>query len=510
MKKLYLNLLLCGLSLFPVLLWGAGKDSIQVLSRPEQYLYAPEKFFTAVYNNPATHFFAHESSLTRLSIYSTYNKKNGTYLLQEGNGSQLFGAGVSSWLNLSGKTKVWGNANYITGKKRQIKWNETSDFELLYPYVMADTIGGDLQTEQYRFSGGYSGKGRLFTWGLQAAYRAKIEYRDRDPRPKNVVSDFNIEAGGSVHTGPLYILGVAGGIRIYNQDNVLDFYSPNGNVYIHTMTGLGTTYSRFTGDKTDVLYKGFGYQAGLQWLPVKGNGWRLTAQYDRLDIDRHLKSHNNLALTRLNDSRIKGSIGFRYYNGYHRSAVKATGLYMHRKGIENLFGNGTGNIYDQIGSRSPYLDKHIHSRFEGLYGQSYSNRFSWFLQPYAAIHQMNTTYSENQRQIKINRITYGVNAEIDKQYRKSFFQASFGTSYTQTGNSLLSLTGLDMQSTMGQMMQNNYDWLQANKIQTHAGIHWETKIKENWSIYAETNYKYIHYRNEGNYQHVEITCGVCF
>ena len=75
MKKLYLNLLLCGLSLFPVLLWGAGKDSIQVLSRPEQYLYAPEKFFTAVYNNPATHFFAHESSLTRLSIYSTYNKK---------------------------------------------------------------------------------------------------------------------------------------------------------------------------------------------------------------------------------------------------------------------------------------------------------------------------------------------------------------------------------------------------------------------------------------------------
>lgn len=138
MKKLYLNLLLCGLSLFPVLLWGAGKDSIQVLSRPEQYLYAPEKFFTAVYNNPATHFFAHESSLTRLSIYSTYNKKNGTYLLQEGNGGQLFGADVSSWLNLSGKTKVWGNASYITGKKRQIKWNETSDFELLYPYVMAE------------------------------------------------------------------------------------------------------------------------------------------------------------------------------------------------------------------------------------------------------------------------------------------------------------------------------------------------------------------------------------
>ena len=60
------------------------------------------------------------------------------------------------------------------------------------------------------------------------------------------------------------------------------------------------------------------------------------------------------------------------------------------------------------------------------------------------------------------------------------------------------------------MMQNNYDWLQANKIQTHTGIHWETEIKENWSIYAETNYKYIHYRNEGNYQHVEITCGVCF
>ncbi|MFR0835461.1 MAG: DUF6850 family outer membrane beta-barrel protein [Barnesiella sp.] len=46
-----------------------------------------------------------------------------------------------------------------------------------------DTIGGDLQTEQYRFSGGYSGK-EDYSHGATGAYRAKIEYRDRDPRPK--------------------------------------------------------------------------------------------------------------------------------------------------------------------------------------------------------------------------------------------------------------------------------------------------------------------------------------
>lgn len=36
---------------------------------------------------------------------------------------------------------------------KNLKWNETTDWELLYPYLLADLVGGDLSKEIYSFTG---------------------------------------------------------------------------------------------------------------------------------------------------------------------------------------------------------------------------------------------------------------------------------------------------------------------------------------------------------------------
>lgn len=125
----------------------------------------------------------------------------------------------------------------------------------------ADSIGGDLSLQEYAFTGGYSGRAGKFTWGIEGSYRAALEYRNRDPRPKNIVSDLDFAGGGSVRLDK-YVVGISVMAQIYSQDNTLDFYAPLGSAYIYTMTGLGTTSVRFgKGDVTDTNYKGYGYGA---------------------------------------------------------------------------------------------------------------------------------------------------------------------------------------------------------------------------------------------------------
>lgn len=203
-----------------------------------EYEALPAKWIETVYTNPATRYYQHCTSLTRISLNGVYGKEDEAALLQAGDGYLKGAADVSSWIKLSDRTRLWGNARYTTGKETGIVWNETADFELLYPYVMADSIGGDLSLQEYAFTGGYSGRAGKFTWGIEGSYRAALEYRNRDPRPKNIVSDLDFAGGGSVRLDK-YVVGISVMAQIYSQDNTLDFYAPLGSAYIYTMTGLG-------------------------------------------------------------------------------------------------------------------------------------------------------------------------------------------------------------------------------------------------------------------------------
>ena len=107
-------------------------------------------------HNPAFMHAAYTTSLSEMYLSMSYGQASRPLQAEEGDGHTLGNIAVSSYLKLSPNTTVWGGASYQTGRKRNIRFNSTSDYDQLYPYVMADTIGGDLQNEQYAFSGGYT------------------------------------------------------------------------------------------------------------------------------------------------------------------------------------------------------------------------------------------------------------------------------------------------------------------------------------------------------------------
>ena len=176
MKIRFCSFLTIALFLLPAL-QGAERDSLSLLRTIAEYEALPAKWIETVYTNPATQYYQHCTSLTRISLNGVYGKEDEAALLQAGDGYLKGAADVSSWIKLSDRTRLWGNARYTTGKETGVVWNETADFELLYPYVMADSIGGDLSLQEYAFTGGYSGRAGKFTWGIEGSYRAALEYR---------------------------------------------------------------------------------------------------------------------------------------------------------------------------------------------------------------------------------------------------------------------------------------------------------------------------------------------
>ena len=153
MKIRFCSFLTIALFLLPAL-QGAERDSLSLLRTIAEYEALPAKWIETVYTNPATRYYQHCTSLTRISLNGVYGKENEAALLQAGDGYLKGAADVSSWIKLSDRTRLWGNARYTTGKETGVVWNETADFELLYPYVMADSIGGDLSLQEYAFTGG--------------------------------------------------------------------------------------------------------------------------------------------------------------------------------------------------------------------------------------------------------------------------------------------------------------------------------------------------------------------
>lgn len=199
----------------------------------------------SVFLNPAMQSFHYQHSLNTLNVGYDYRHATTPERWEEGDGHSRVFADVDAYLH-KGKATLWGNAYYVNGSTRNVRYNETTDFDLLYPYLMADTVGGKTQQEFYHFMGGFSYPlDKKWTIGAEGEYTARMEYRTRDPRPKNLTGDLRAKVGISYLLGGLHSIGAAVTARKYKQTNELKLYNEVSVPTIYHLTGLGNDYYRF-------------------------------------------------------------------------------------------------------------------------------------------------------------------------------------------------------------------------------------------------------------------------
>lgn len=475
----------------------------------------PEAIFEA---NPAAMTFMRNYSLSDISLGADIIHSDEAQTVQEGTGLTDFSAMALSYMHLNASTTVWGYAGYATGKRSDVAWNNSADYRLVAPYVIGDSVGGDLTHRQYEFGGGYAGVHGPWGWGAEATFRAAFDYRNRDPRDKIIVSDLNIKLGGTRRLGATYTVGLGASIRVYNQESDVEFFNPVNEIRAYPLTGLGSTYARFSGNsKFDTAYKGFGYGASLQLFPAQGSGWMASLEWRQMDIRQVLRAYNNLELTTNAQTALSARIVRPLSLGRLTLSPTLSGRYAHRNGDENIFGTAVGNNYPQIGSRRNYKLTEMEARLSVLLSLRLGDaqaaspiRNELEMIPSASYYLSDQQLIQPSRQLKAAALTPGLGAGVRLVRPKWLLRIAATGSYRSASEQTRRLDGLDPERSLTQATIHNFDMLTANATTLGGNADLYIALKDGITLRIAASGRSTAYAGHGHGWGMSVRAGVVF
>ena len=336
MKKLCVFCVLCLVCLCE--LRAGDTVRVSIWDRLWEHRSVVASFVELSYRNPAVRYDRYSSSLTRATVGGQYTSESEPVLLQSGDGEKSIGFQADSYIRKKNYC-LWGNALYRNGRVKNLKWNETTDWELLYPYLLADSVGGDLSKEIYSFTGGYAARYESITWGGDFSYEASVAYRGIDPRPKNTTSDLSLSLGLSIPVSPSYLFDISVSGRKYKQTNGIKFYSELGVSKVYHLTGLGMHYNRFAGNNYSTYYNGYEWGGSLGVHTSCSIGFVGNVAYRYFSCEKIISSLNELPMARIGRHTFAGELLYRKsLSGIESWGIKLTGNYELKLGTENIFG----------------------------------------------------------------------------------------------------------------------------------------------------------------------------
>lgn len=348
MKKIF-DILLC--ALVCVSAYGQKTTNLKTKQWNDPYLSVGSR--TASGYTPSAALLSQYCSFSSAAAsFDLREETGGAFCPEEGDGLRCGRFDASSFLRLKGNSAVTGKVGYQRAVRHNVILNETADYELLRPYVLIDTVGGNLQHEQYSFQGAWMRRSDRLIYSVNGGYKAVHEYRSFDPRPRNISSDF--KAG--VSFGCVFDHGSViayAGYRKYHQSQDVSFMNNTGaNTALFHSTGLGSDYYRFrsTGVFAATRYAGQGFEAGVVGTGASGK-LECGLAYEFLGVTRHLSNQNEAPLSDLGIGILKAFVSYHFSPKF---AMEAKGEYDRRRGRENVIDCAASGMYNDILSLDMY------------------------------------------------------------------------------------------------------------------------------------------------------------
>ncbi|WP_455070029.1 DUF6850 family outer membrane beta-barrel protein [Prevotella aurantiaca] len=442
--------------------------------------------------NPAFLQSAFASSITQAGLNASYKHANQAFIAQRGDGYTLFSAGVKSYLRLDESNTVWGAAAYQTGRKRNVRFNSTSDYDLLYPYVMADTLGGNMENERYTFNGGYALKLKKWTFGALIDFRAEHEYRTIDPRPRGIATDLTLRLGAN-YAWKDYKIGAGIGTRTYKQTNNVDFYNPLGVIPEYHMTGLGSDYVRFAGAVRSAYYKGTGIIADLQWAPDDGKtGAYVSLEGRFMPYENILTELNALPITRLETTTLNARVGWKHDKNIGWTAF--LGLDGERRnGKEHIAGSSSSTEYRSLITLSMFSDNRYDYYLGGIINVG-SKRNLTFSARFGFIDDL-ATYVDLRREMAYTKSYGTLSWQWMWHHAKSWFvEWSGNAAYYHNRSKRIVMPYAVMDSKITELVNSTYTALTAHQWTFGTAIHtyYYPKKWEGVGLYLNAGIQFDH------------------
>jgi len=411
------------------------------------------------YKSPALRPFQYRQSITPVNI-SYFADNRDLYNYQTGSGDKGFSISTDSYQkHIFPNITLWGNAKYENFKVQNLKFNETSDYELLFPYLTADSVGGNLSTEIYEFSGGIAKEVGKWIFAGEAGYRANLSHRKIDPRPINNSSDIKAALGASYAITSHYYLSANVDLRFYKQRNELSFVSVLGRPAIYHFNGLGAYNNLISGSagvQGDILYQLNAVEAKLILAPKNDKGIFIQLGADQKSGFRTLP----LSTAHANDWKdqvVSGKIGYLHNNTDWRYGAIASLDLQTKKGSEGLFNNeGASTGYVKISELSSYRYYNFHYNLEAYIGQK-----DWSVKPYASYSQIKEQYVNPFREQFTNNVNFGVQGQYLLELNRGLFGISLNLQQQKVLDKGSVFNGMVQGTGIADLLQQNYNYLTA-------------------------------------------------
>ncbi len=485
-----------------------SQDSISLAVKNREHFNPIRNFYHELDRNPAIEGFSRTYSRSELG--GLISRQKNTFQLQQlGEGIDQFGVSAQSFYRLDTVASVWGTADYRNGTRKKVQWNESADYDKIYPFVTADSVGGDLSMEIYGFTGGYAFKRGKYRFGVTAAFTALMEYRAVDPRPKNISSDLNLSLGASRSMTQSYRLAVDFSVEKYTQTNEIAFFSELGNPALYHMSGLGNFNNLLYGTRKKALYEGWGYGAGLQWYNEKEPSWFFQMRWKNFKLEKSIADGQPFVSSTIKENDFNFSAGKIYQMDNHTWAIQLGYQNKLRKGIENILSNGPLSSMLIIGAVENYNDLQQKFLMEGLFAIKQQNG-DWGFVPFVARNTNVEKHLLTKSEMSISDWTYGLKTTWSKTMRNNAVWYVFPSiSYRKVDKAANHLVAIAGQKQINQMLQQNFQQLATTRFQAELKTRYDFKLKQNLDVFCEASVNYQSYKSAQS-SYFQTALGITF
>lgn len=232
-----------------------------------------------------------------------------------------------------------GKANFTTGRHGNIGWNTQRNPDLYWPYLLADSTGGNVRYETYGVMCAYSFNIKKAAVGVQGEYKGDYAFTQNDPRKENISSWFSLKAGAAMPLLKGTISASAQYTRHRQQMKVKHFRSGQFTNFF-TEYGFGMfdyIYSpvfNYTSERRQANT----WVASVAYLSDQTAPLRVLARLNySVDVMKTEESTYHLNLYRATTNTPQVSLGALWNNQTWGIAVLADAQKSSRHGRENLF-----------------------------------------------------------------------------------------------------------------------------------------------------------------------------
>lgn len=154
--------------------------------------------------------------------------------------------------------------------------------------------------------------------------------------------------------------------------------------------------------------------------------------------------------------------------------MKLSGFYAERTGTEYIYGDASGSEnYPRLGSVEQYSNSRVEGKLSAVWGFETARGWSFYLEPSGGYYRFEAGYLNPQRDLTFDKMGAGLQASLFKKIRRSTLRLGGSADRMVNRAATMRLDGLEMTSSIGEMMQQNFDHLRADVTRCGVQLRWE-------------------------------------